>query len=322
MLKCIKKNAIVVFLTLVFCFLIGLPAVGAGGKPSVELMDFRMTRNDAYGWVSAEFYCRNNSNKVIKYIEWDISARNRVGDRIGDAITGVSVAKLQTIGPMEPFTPNATPNGQKYTAFNAQGTPFSEYSYSGYWMNHGVDRLNVYLDRYNNFFVVPYGNDIRDAVYLTDDEILNAMYTDYVVFDNIFYNSLIDHLQIERAVVTYMDNTTEVISGADVVSDRRYAGLQNAPFLSTVQQYSTVYNYEDYKALNQDLIATLGDNPKRLLEHFINNGMKEGRQGSYEFNLEAYKANNPDLVAAFGNDNVKYYEHYISSGKAEGRKAV
>ena len=59
----------------------------------------------------------------------------------------------------------------------------------------------------------------------------------------------------------------------------------------------------------------------KYLEHFVNSGMKEGRQGSSAFNLAAYKANNPDLVAAFGEDNQKYYEHYISSGKSEGRKA-
>ena len=73
---------------------------------------------------------------------------------------------------------------------------------------------------------------------------------------------------------------------------------------------------------NPDLATAFGDNQKALFEHFINSGMKEGRQASSQFNLEAYKANNPDLVAQFGDDNAKYYEHYISSGKAEGRIAV
>lgn len=70
------------------------------------------------------------------------------------------------------------------------------------------------------------------------------------------------------------------------------------------------------------MAATFSDNQKALFEHFINSGMKEGRQGSSQFNLAAYKANNPDLVALFGDDNVKYYEHYMAGGKAEGRKAV
>ena len=73
--------------------------------------------------------------------------------------------------------------------------------------------------------------------------------------------------------------------------------------------------------LNPDLAEVFGTNQKALFEHFVTNGMKEGRQGNYQFNLAAYKTNNSDLVAAFGNSNVKYYEHYISNGKAEGRIA-
>ena len=86
-------------------------------------------------------------------------------------------------------------------------------------------------------------------------------------------------------------------------------------------QYQAVYNYKDYLKLNPDLAEVFGTNQKALFEHFVTNGMKEGRQGNYQFNLAAYKTNNPDLVAAFGNSNVKYYEHYISNGKAEGRIA-
>ena len=97
--------------------------------------------------------------------------------------------------------------------------------------------------------------------------------------------------------------------------------FQNPPFAQQLAQYQAVYNYQDYLKLNPDLADAFGANQKALFEHFVTNGMKEGRQGSSEFNLNTYKANNPDLVAAFGDDNVKYYEHYISSGKAEGRIA-
>lgn len=319
MLQKIRKNLSIVVVALVMGVMTGMSAMAAG--PAVRLTDFRMTRDNYSEWVSAEFYCRNNSGKTIKYITWNITARNRVGDVIADNLTGRASAELTTIGPIEPFSVSVNPNGQFFTAAGAQGTPFSEYRESGYWINDGEDQLMVYLDRYNNFFAVPSGGSITDAVYLTDDEINNAMYDGYTIFNNVFYQSLIDHLYIEDAVVTYMDGTTQVISGADLTSGR-YARLQNAPFLATVQRYSAVYNYEDYKALNPDLVQALGDNPKLLFEHFINSGMKEGRQASYAFNVGAYKDNNPDLVAAFGSDNVKYYEHYISSGKAEGRKAV
>ena len=58
-----------------------------------------------------------------------------------------------------------------------------------------------------------------------------------------------------------------------------------------------------------------------LLAHFVNNGMKEGRQASKKFNVQIYKNNYMDLQQAFGNDLKPYYMHYIQNGKAEGRNA-
>ena len=78
----------------------------------------------------------------------------------------------------------------------------------------------------------------------------------------------------------------------------------------------------DYLTYNPDLAALYGADQKKLFDHFVTSGMKEGRRGSSEFDLNTYKANNPELVAMFGDDNVKYYEHYIASGKAEGRIAA
>lgn len=125
---------------------------------------------------------------------------------------------------------------------------------------------------------------------------------------------------MNKVVITYMDGSTQTVS--NISSAYRDTPLQNKPFKEQLAQYAAVYNYKEYLQYNQDLAASLGDNQKALFEHFINSGMKEGRQGNSEFNLAAYKANNPDLVALFGDDNVKYYEHYIAGGKAEGRKAA
>ena len=277
---------------------------------------------NSVGGISVSFSFRNNSNKVIKYIDLSLSAYNRVDDKEYDSITGGSPRNLTVIGPMSPFSASAVP-GNRYDDSSASGTPFSNYCFTPYIINDSNgDPMPVYLHKNSNFFVKPNYNE-DTFTYLSDYEINNVMYTDNnVTFDNIMYNSAVDYLKVDRVVVTFTDNTTQTLDGNVAVSNNRYYVLQNQPFLPTVARYSAVYNYNDYKTLNPDLIAALGDNEKLLFEHFINNGMKEGRQGSTEFNLEAYKANNPDLVAAFGDDNVKYYEHYISSGKAEGRKAV
>ena len=83
--------------------------------------------------------------------------------------------------------------------------------------------------------------------------------------------------------------------------------------------YSAVFSSYYYLSHNPDLARVLGEDKEALLDHFIEYGMKEGRQGNAEFNVLAYKAMYPDLQAAFGDDLPKYYQHYIEFGKKEGR---
>lgn len=85
--------------------------------------------------------------------------------------------------------------------------------------------------------------------------------------------------------------------------------------------YSLVYDYEFYRQHNPDVAAAFGGDADKLLAHFVNNGMAEGRQASAGFNLQVYKNNNPDLVNVFGTDNKQYYVHYITNGSKENRKA-
>lgn len=70
-----------------------------------------------------------------------------------------------------------------------------------------------------------------------------------------------------------------------------------------------------------DLKAAFGYDEVKLLNHWINNGIKEERQASKEFDLRYYKKTYPDLKKAFGDDNLAYIRHYIDFGKKEGRKA-
>lgn len=83
--------------------------------------------------------------------------------------------------------------------------------------------------------------------------------------------------------------------------------------------YSAVFNYDYYKAKYEDLRKAFGNDYRAYINHFITNGMKEGRQASEEFNLEVYKSKYEDLRKAFGNNNKSYYMHYITNGKKEGR---
>lgn len=97
--------------------------------------------------------------------------------------------------------------------------------------------------------------------------------------------------------------------------------LQNPVTIYNGTDYSAVYDYNYYNSKYSDLKSAFKGDDIDLLAHFVNNGMKEGRQASKKFNVQIYKNNYMDLQQAFGNDLKPYYMHYIQNGKAEGRNA-
>ena len=86
--------------------------------------------------------------------------------------------------------------------------------------------------------------------------------------------------------------------------------------------YSAVYNMDDYLKTNSDVRKAVGGDDLAAIAHFVNYGMKEGRQASSKFDVNSYRMRYKDLRSAFGYDLAAYYYHYMSSGKAEGRKAT
>lgn len=288
-------------------------------KPSIEVITLQVQWGNNCAWNPTVYY-RNNTNKAMKYIDFYTTAYNRVGD----PVPAFATKELIVVGPEPPF--RVIKNVDAQLNMNRQlsdDSPFKYYTNTDYFVSIGDDDIltPVYCDLHGNFFVVPDTDDSDSCTYLSDDEVQNAMCNRLASFSDIWWKSnVIDHINVDYAVIIYMDGSTETVRNVDNGLHRGIQ-LQNPPFAQQLAQYQAVYNYKDYLKLNPDLAEVFGTNQKALFEHFVTNGMKEGRQGNYQFNLAAYKTNNPDLVAAFGNSNVKYYEHYISNGKAEGRIA-
>ena len=86
--------------------------------------------------------------------------------------------------------------------------------------------------------------------------------------------------------------------------------------------YSSVYDFNYYISKNPDVLRVYGYDENKVLCHFVNFGMKEGRQANDTFILSVYKDRYIDLKHAFGKNNKAYYMHYICNGIKEGRKAV
>jgi alpha-tubulin suppressor-like RCC1 family protein len=82
-----------------------------------------------------------------------------------------------------------------------------------------------------------------------------------------------------------------------------------------------VFNWRDYVAMNQ-LQAAL---PTQVAaeNHWINQGISEGRTASKTFSASEYLQLNPDIANVFGATNYQAaIDHYINSGRSEGRSTV
>ena len=75
------KKVLSSLLCLLLCVVVISPTKAFASIPAVAVMDIDVSVDD-YGWTDVDFYFRNNSGKTIKYIDFYISAYNRVGDLI------------------------------------------------------------------------------------------------------------------------------------------------------------------------------------------------------------------------------------------------
>ena len=97
------------------------------------------------------------------------------------------------------------------------------------------------------------------------------------------------------------------------------ASLQNPTTVYQGVNYGAIYNYSFYIGRNPDIANAFGGDEDRTLWHFVNYGMREGRQGSADFNVHNYAKRYGDLRNAYGSNWKAYYLHYMNYGSREGR---
>ena len=110
-----------------------------------------------------------------------------------------------------------------------------------------------------------------------------------------------------------------------------------APDASLAPGPSTDFDAEFYAARNPDVVAAYGDDPRALVNHYLQFGVADtvfsgddtqGRLGNPNqvvdppsdiFDGAYYAANNPDVVAVYSNAPDRLYRHFRDYGQAEGR---
>lgn len=88
---------------------------------------------------------------------------------------------------------------------------------------------------------------------------------------------------------------------------------------SLTQALKGAFDATFYANKYPDVKKAFGTNADALFNHFINNGMKEGRMINANFDPKAYIDAYPDIKAYCKGDYTKAYEHYFKNGKNEGR---
>lgn len=91
-----------------------------------------------------------------------------------------------------------------------------------------------------------------------------------------------------------------------------YATDEEAP-------YRAIYNYEFYRSKYPDVAAAFGNNRAATLNHFLNTGRRERRQGCAGFDVRSYYNQYEDLRRAFAVNWPAYYRHFMEHGQREGR---
>lgn len=120
-----------------------------------------------------------------------------------------------------------------------------------------------------------------------------------------------------------------MFSSATLTAEAKTKKATKATVTQTVDTKNTidanlvaqVFDAEYYATQYPDVVAVLGNDPVKLLNHYIKNGIKEGRDASATFNASVYAVMNPDLIEVFGDNFNSLISHYITNGKEEGRVA-
>ena len=225
---------------------------------------------------------------LVKYYEHYVTygvKEKRSGDeceKIQDAVTKYKGIDYKLVYDFETYK-NTYKDLQK--AFGDD----DDVAYLKHFVEYG---MNEGRDAKSGFSIKSYKNanaDLRKA--FRDD--LKQYYMHYIYYGN-----------KEGRPVTGYDNTIE-----DPITE--YKGVD----------YSAVFDPKYYYDNYIDLELAFGLDDQKLLEHFVNMGMAEGRMANDKFNVKDYRNNYKDLQNAFGNDLKSYYLHYINYGVNENRVA-
>ncbi|MDE6685734.1 MAG: hypothetical protein K2K17_00260, partial [Lachnospiraceae bacterium] len=90
-------------------------------------------------------------------------------------------------------------------------------------------------------------------------------------------------------------------------------------YAATARTVRDIFDAKYYADTYPDVYELFGYNWEMLYNHFMTQGIYEGRCASTLLDVAQYRRENPDLDAMFKNDWDAYVAHYFTRGIYEGR---
>ncbi|HEX3038135.1 MAG TPA: hypothetical protein VHO94_03980 [Oscillospiraceae bacterium] len=111
-----------------------------------------------------------------------------------------------------------------------------------------------------------------------------------------------------------------IMSKADISSRIDYVMVAPHALISGFDYRTYLFDAYFYSNMYPDLKNAFGYDENALWNHWITDGIKEGRVSSPLFDVKYYLANNSDLKNAFGSDYVAAYNHFLTNGYKEASR--
>ena len=155
---------------------------------------------NSVGGASFYIHWNNQSDKVIKYIHFFVTPYNRVGDKVRCEIWGVSTQDCWSTGPYAKVTVNTDWANLPETM----------------WIDTTTQGHPSYGDGFNSSIYVThdgkYYRGLSDPLIpVPEYRYIDVQFSTY--WENMWYNSDIHSLRIEKVQIEYMDGTEKTITG-------------------------------------------------------------------------------------------------------------
>lgn len=186
-------------------------------KDNVEVLGIEFEINSA-GGVTPTVYWKNNSGKQIKYVDFYMVPYNKVNDPLSCEITGKSEKYMNVTGPIDP-----------YNAPTQIEIPFEYYFWhygkicdvSLEWTTVGDGSPSTWDDEEPTGRIYVKEDFLSDNKYfLTDQDRQNTFDQAWTSNDPMWYNYDVDHIDLTKISIVYMDGKTETINNPQMVSER------------------------------------------------------------------------------------------------------